>query len=434
MRIEPRADDAAPSRAYICHVNAPESATQSLASLAHARARQIAVGRRLRLLGFGVIGVVVATSVSVHPRPGLSGRGLGILIALIVLAGCYVLLGVRGQMMRGWAVSTDRRLTRGEVITLVTALAGIVASSAVLLWLQPKGAGFIGAFVGVSIGALWARRWGWALLAGAVIALVIAGVASSDRNAAGVVGSALGVTAFYLVASLARRLRDGQQQAERLLVELDRTRAAESHAAALGERQRLAREMHDVLAHSLSGLVLQLEGARLLAEHDAANPRLTEAVARAHQLARTGLEEARRAIGMLRDVELPGPERFAALAQEFERDSGVHVDVEVTGPERELGSDARLTLYRVAQEALTNVRKHADAERVRLRLGYEDGGTRLTIEDFARNGRRSDRDSAAENGGGYGLTGMRERAELLGGSLSAAATDAGFRVELWVPA
>ena len=113
--------------------------------------------------------------------------------------------------------------------------------------------------------------------------------------------------------------------AERLLEELEQTRQAQVQAAALAERQRLVREMHDVLAHSLSGLVLQLEGARLLAVRQDGDPQVIDAVARAHQLAKLGLGEARRAIGMLRDDQLPGPERLPALVSDFQRYAGVPV-------------------------------------------------------------------------------------------------------------
>ena len=102
-----------------------------------------------------------------------------------------------------------------------------------------------------------------------------------------------------------------------------KNRGAELRAAALAERQRLARDMHDVLAHSLSGLLLQLEGARLLALSDPADDRLAGTIDRAHELAKSGLEEARRAIGMLRDDELPGPDQLAALTAAFEADAGV---------------------------------------------------------------------------------------------------------------
>jgi signal transduction histidine kinase len=125
----------------------------------------------------------------------------------------------------------------------------------------------------------------------------------------------------------------------------------------------------------------------------------------------------------------PGPQRLAGLAREFERDSGVGCRLEVTGAPRELGSQARLAVYRTAQEALTNVRKHAHPERVELRLGYERDGTRLTVEDHTPDGVHP-----AAAGDGYGITGMRERAELLGGTLTAGPTGSGFRVELWVPA
>ncbi|MGO8978031.1 MAG: sensor histidine kinase, partial [Streptosporangiaceae bacterium] len=128
---------------------------------------------------------------------------------------------------------------------------------------------------------------------------------------------------------------------------------------------------------------------------------------------------------------LPGPERLADLAAEFEGDTGVPCKVAVTGDdERDLGTDGRLTFYRVTQEALTNIRKHARADRVEIRLAYEPGGTRLTIEDFDTCGKLP----ARCDGTGYGLTGMRERAELLGGTLTAGPAGGGFLVELWVPA
>src|ERR1700730_12335690 len=106
--------------------------------------------------------------------------------------------------------------------------------------------------------------------------------------------------------------------------------------------------MHDVLAHSLSGLMLQLEGARMLAAEDPCDPRLPEAINRAHHLGRTGLQEARRAIGTLRDDELPGPERLAGLAAQFQQDLDIPCRLTVFGEPYQLGSEARLALYRVA--------------------------------------------------------------------------------------
>jgi signal transduction histidine kinase len=272
-------------------------------------------------------------------------------------------------------------------------------------------------------------RWSGTVAAVAVAALTVAWVLGGQRSVDGIVLNELGVIAFYIVSMFARRNREANERARQLIEELDRSRAAQAEAAALGERQRLAREMHDVLAHSLSGLVLNLEGARLLVERDGGDPEVKGAIDRAHRLAKTGLQEARRAIGMLRDDDLPGPRGLSALGADFETDSGVRCTVSVSGEERDLGSDVQLTLYRVAQEALTNIRKHAAAERVDIRLAYEPAGTRLTVEDVASDGERP----PPGDGTGYGLTGMRERAALLGGALSAGPTDAGFRVELWVP-
>jgi signal transduction histidine kinase len=199
---------------------------------------------------------------------------------------------------------------------------------------------------------------------------------------------------------------------------------------ALNERAHLARELHDVLAHSLAGLTVQLEGARLLARSSGADASVIEAVDRSHHLAKGGLEEARRAIEAMRGGEMPGPDRLGALAEEFRAQTGVPTALALDGPPRELSSEARLAVYRTAQEALTNVRRHAVADRVDLRLRYGDDGTLLTVEDH---GRPAPNGSSGEAGLGYGLTGMRERAELLGGRLMAGPTADGFRVELFLP-
>ena len=163
---------------------------------------------------------------------------------------------------------------------------------------------------------------------------------------------------------------------------MEESRDAELRAAALSERQRLAREMHDVLAHSLSGLVVQLEGARLLALSDPADGRLAATIDRAHQLARSGLDEARRAISMLRDDELPGPDKLAALARSFQADTGLPCQYTEVGNPAELRPASKLALYRVTQEALTNIRKHAHPERVEVRLEYLPGEVSLVVEDF----------------------------------------------------
>jgi signal transduction histidine kinase len=406
-RLGPAGDDVGRGPPYASGVTAP-----TVASLEQTRARQERMLRLMRPLGLVAVVLVEITGAQAHPRPGLKGEHLGILVALVGFAA-----GVAGVMY-----------TRRHREAQIPFFAVLVLSSAALVALQPKGPAFLGAFIAVAGAAMRVRgRPSVAIVVLALVALPVAEIVGKDKSVYGASLQELGVIAFYVVARLAGRLAEGQEQAERLLRELEETRDAQARAAVLGERQRLAREMHDVLAHSLSGLALQLESARLRAAgHD--DPDLVASLERAHHLARSGIEEARRAIGMLRDDELPGPERLPSLVAEFEHDTGIPASITIAGESPALDSDARLTVFRTAQEALTNVRKHAHAERVELQLAYEPGGARLTVEDFG------DPAVSAGNGGGYGLTGMRERAELLGGTLAAGPTGDGFRVELWVPA
>jgi signal transduction histidine kinase len=383
------------------------------ASLEQARTRQRALTRVLWPLAGGIVVVVVAAGAITQPRPGLAGEHLGVLLALVGFV-----VGVVG-VARTRSAAPSRQLPF---------FAALVASSSTLVALQPSGPAFLGAFVAVAAAAINVRgSAGIAVVALALVALPVAEVIGDEKSAFGAMLQAIGVIAFFSVARLARRLADDQEQTEQLLLELEQSHDAQARAAVLAERQRLAREMHDVLAHSLSALALLLEGARLRAGRQD-DERLTEALERARHLARSGLEEARGAIGMLRDDELPGPELLPGLVADFERDTGIPAILKIDGVAKALDADARLTLFRTTQEALTNVRKHTAAARVELHLAYEPQGARLSVENF---GAPSE---APDNGAGYGLTGMRERAELLGGRLAAGPTHDGFRVELWVPA
>jgi signal transduction histidine kinase len=243
-----------------------------------------------------------------------------------------------------------------------------------------------------------------------------------DEPGAQISGLLFSIIPWFLFIRLMRQLRTDRDRAEGLVQGLRESREETARAAAIAERSRLARDMHDVLAHSLSALALQLEGARLLARDRGTDPEVVDAIERAHHLAGSGLGEARAAISALRGDEMPG---LDTLADRF----GDHVAISVSGEPRELASEARLALYRTAQEALTNASRHSAAERVELRLVYEPDGTRLVVQDCG-----PAMDGGASVGGGYGLTGMRERAELLGGRLNAGPNGDGFKVELWLPA
>jgi signal transduction histidine kinase len=395
-------------------VNAGSVATPTLAALRASRVAQQAMVRWLRALVPLILLVVLGAALRAHPAPGLHGRHALVTAAMAVFA--VTGLGLVLTVTRGTAIRA-------------AFVAAVLAASAALIWLQPAGAAIAGLFVGLSQLALLLRRRrlvSLIVLGLVLLALVVA--AASHGSVTTAVLDAITLGAFYGVMMLSMRLGEANELAERLLAELERSRAAEARAAGLAERQRLAREMHDVLAHSLSGLMLQLEGARMLAVENPTDPRLPEAVNRAHQLGRTGLTEARRAIGMLRDEELPGPELLPTLAAQFQEDHNIDCRYRTAGEPRPLDPQARLAVYRVAQEALTNILRHAEATRVDLCLDYGPATTRLTVENTSRG-----TPSQPSDGGGYGLTGMRERAELLGGTLSAGPTPHGFRVELDLP-
>jgi signal transduction histidine kinase len=375
-----------------------------------------------------VVPVVVLYAVLAHPGPGTSGRGL------VVSAGIALVVAGFAVAVRSIARQTARASAAfGGAI--------VVAGSGMLMWAQPDGPGAPSALLGVLlIARLLPARAAFAATAAACAVLATISEITAHGHGPGV-ALLVALAGLAGMVVLAGRLREANDQAERLLAELEASRAAEARAAGLAERQRLAREMHDVLAHSLSGLVVKLEGARMLAARSPDDPRIPDAVDEAHRLAKSGLEDARRAISALRGEQMPGPDRLPALAARFGTDLGVPCRLTVSGTERQLGAEARLAVYRVAQEALTTIAKHARPERVELRLAYEPDATRLTVEDFTATGSAAANPATPPSGngngngnGGYGLAGMRERAELIGGTLSAGTTPTGFRVELEVPA
>ena len=411
-------DQVSPSTA----TSAAGSSLPTLAALRRARASREALLRRVLPIGIGALVIVVVATSRAKPGAGLHGASLGVTLALagFVLAAAGGFAALLVHRTGAWL--------------LIPVLILLMVSSSVLVWLQPDGAGPVGLLIAVGVAArIIPGRTSVVLLTACLGFLLVAESVSQNRQHRGTLEllvNALPLAAIYMIVLFGRRIRTQEAQAEQLLIELEESRGAELRAAALAERQRLARDMHDVLAHSLSGLLLQLEGARLLALASPADERLAGTIDRAHELAKNGLDEARRAIGMLRDDDLPGPDRLAALTAAFQADTGVPARFSSSGTPRELASAVRLALYRVTQEALTNVHKHARPTRVEVTLEYLADAITLTIEDFSPT---LTPPSTTHQGGGYGLTGMRERAELLGGTLDAGPTDTGFLVKLRVP-
>ncbi|MFD9466082.1 sensor histidine kinase [Streptomyces sp. NPDC060027] len=216
---------------------------------------------------------------------------------------------------------------------------------------------------------------------------------------------------------------EARGSAQRLLTQERAARAAETESAALAERARIAREIHDVLAHSLSAQLVHLEAARLLIERGADRETILERVVAARGMARDGLAETRQALSALRGEMSPLEDFLGELVTATDG-----ADVTVTGERQPLPAEASQAVRRVAQEALTNVRKHAPGAMIHIRLDY--GRHEVTLDVRDSGGKPGE---LRGSGGGYGLLGMRERAELLGGSLDAGPGEEGFVVTLKVP-
>jgi signal transduction histidine kinase len=211
-----------------------------------------------------------------------------------------------------------------------------------------------------------------------------------------------------------RRTAELTERAERA----ERTLESEARAAVAEERARIAREMHDVVAHSLSVMVVQAEAAEAMLDADPARAR--RPLAAVQQTGRDALGELRRMLGALRemadeDAELapqPGLAGLDALVDQV-RGAGLPVRVRVEGEARPLPSSVDLSAYRIVQEGLTNALKHAGPATAQVVLRYGETEVELEVRDDGR-GR-----AGGADGGGHGLLGMRERVAVCGGDLSA---------------
>lgn len=222
-----------------------------------------------------------------------------------------------------------------------------------------------------------------------------------------------------------RALVQQRDRAEALLVEAQAGREAEAQAAALRERGRIAREMHDVLAHSLAGLSLQLQAARVIAQKRGVGTEVLEPLDRAASLARDGLAEAKSAVGALNDPARRGVAQLADLA---DAQPGVHLTV--TGQPGALGPDADHAVYRVVQESLTNAMRYAPGSSVQVRLAWQPDELAVAVRDA---GPAAGHVALPAQGTGLGLSGMRERIAAVGGSVASGPDGSGWRVDLTVP-
>jgi signal transduction histidine kinase len=372
----------------------------------------LTVGRRwataIRAAGLGLIAYTVLDSAH---APALHGRGAVVLVLLIAICAGWV-----AWMVQAW---------RGGVE--LPALVVLAITGGALTAACPSSAASACLFIAVATAAV--RRdllWAGGVGASGVLALGVGSVVYSD-SATGALAYTLGLAVAALAAANSRGSVQRAEQAELLLAQTQRTHEEQLRLARLEESTRIAREIHDVLAHAMAGLTIQLEASAALLEQGADRAEVLERLRRAEGLARSGLQETRRAVGALRGETPSVADALRGMAAEY-RDAGdAPADLVVTGPTERLSPAAAQAIVRITQEALTNIARYARGAPARIGLTIGDR-IELAIANGPGAGRPADPD-----GGGYGIRGMRERAELLGGTLQAGPDGTGWRVALSLP-
>lgn len=258
----------------------------------------------------------------------------------------------------------------------------------------------------------------------------------------------------WWAGKLVRRERERSTQLLAMAAELDATREAAVRSAAQEERTRVAREVHDAVAHSVSVMTLQIGGLRRqLDEVLAERPTEREVLLGLERLGRETVDELRGLVGILREpgdhgsgtAPLPSLARVEDVVDDV-RAAGLDVDLTVEGEVRELPRALDVSAYRIVQEALTNVLRHAPGSSARVRIRYTPGGVDVEVRDETSadalvlaaqtgglGGGTTNRADESSPVGGHGLVGMRERTEMFGGEFSAGHHETGFEVHAHLP-
>ncbi|HWE92130.1 MAG TPA: histidine kinase [Pseudonocardiaceae bacterium] len=341
------------------------------------------------------------------------GFGMVCALAILTIAASTVL--ITRPRSRGW-------LAPASLVTVCacTALLGIAAVQSWVIAVPYIAAGMA------------ARRYpprAAAIVIAAAGLSIIALLTATHTDWVGML-AALAIMLALAMGGIVRRDREIRlEQVELALAREQAAREEHARAAALAERTRIAREIHDVLAHSLSALSLNLQGARLMLAKENASPTALDQIDRARRLAAEGLAEARRAVTALREDPVPLRRAIADLVAEARLATGTAAELTVRGTERALPEPVETALFRTAQESLSNARKHAPGAPVLVELSYRDSDVELVVLD--RPGQPL-APTAPSTPAGFGLAGIRERAELIGAEVAVGPVDDGWRVRLVV--
>jgi signal transduction histidine kinase len=420
---------------------------------------------------FCVLIAVVVTVPLFTPHFGQGGVGTATAVTLVISAGAWLIWQFAGRRPVLWLVTLAIMGAAGGALAGLSSLTTAVA---------------VGFVVAVSAGARLPTEASLAITAETVAAFLIAAIISG-APAEAIAGWSAGYIGFWAFGMTRHAYLLRAVEAEDALAQARRAHAAETQAAALAERARIAREIHDVLAHSLAAVSVNLQAAEglleALPEQGPEVAKAVECVQRAGALTREGMTETRRAILALRDdADDEGPgyaspaarpqrdvtavdadgaaadgdrvgepaagdrvgepaagdragrlaDRLQALADQHRAAGDAAVEFTVTGTPRPLGADGALTAFRTAQEALTNARKHAPGQPVAITVSYRPAEMTLLVGNTLPPPGTAP--PLGDTGAGYGLTGLRERAALAGGTLTAGPEAGCWQVRLRLPA
>jgi signal transduction histidine kinase len=360
------------------------------------------VSRALGYAWLGVFGLVLARSHTPHAMAVQAG-GYAVAGAAIVVWG---VLDLRGA-------ARDHRLAYPVLLGLMavgTGAASAAGGGGSLLVIFTAMAAMI---AGSDVSGLTAL----AVTAAGILAIDVSGLLYGS-NAGLLLGFPAVVLGGLLIGRNRADYRVQAEQAAALLAQRDQLQAEQRRADLLAERARIAREIHDVLAHSLGALGIQIQAARAVLTDRQDVAKAGELLTTAQQLATEGLVETRRAIHALRTDTRPLDVELAQVSDTYAQRYRVAVSYDTGGVPAPLPPDASVALLRTAQEALVNAAKHAAGQHVSVRLDYGDADVRLTVRNDIGPGACQNPDLSTVNGG-YGLTGMRERLRLLNGTLEA---------------
>ncbi|MFF9320393.1 sensor histidine kinase [Streptomyces sp. NPDC014735] len=367
---------------------------------------------------------------------GLSARtvenGRGLLAAALIVTGLSAVVALRRR-------APEKMLLLAIAMGVAQVLTGVVPGPANFAML-------VIVFTVAAVGERWASRLALVCSLGAAGLAQLRWPAETGQSGwfqqvfVAIVMTVPFVLAWVLGDSMRTR-RAYFNQLEERAARLEREREAQSKVAVAAERARIARELHDVVAHNVSVMVVQADGAAYVM--DAAPDQAKQALETISSTGRQALAEMRRLLGVLRtgDAEesgeyVPQPDvgQIEDLVEQV-RQTGLTVDFKIEGTPRPLPSGVELTAYRIVQEALTNTRKHGGPDAgASVRLVYFDDGLGLLVEDDGRGAAHEMYEDGGADGGGHGMIGMRERVGMVGGTLDAGPRPGGgFRISALLP-